>query len=216
MMTAAHDTTTLLWLGFRTTVILSVVSGAVALVLGTIAAGMRVSPVPLLRGIGAVYVALIRNTPSTLLFFFTAFILPELGVHFSYFAFAWIALSIYYGSFFCEVVRSGINSVAAGQAEAARALGLSFTMTLANVILPQAVRTVIPPLINTFIAVVRTSAIAGAFGVAELFAITNQLTNEESQSVLLILFIVALLYLAITIPISLLAGAIERKMTFAR
>jgi glutamate transport system permease protein len=216
MMTAAHDTTTLLWLGFRTTVILSVVSGAVALVLGTIAAGMRVSPVPLLRGIGAVYVALIRNTPSTLLFFFTAFILPELGVHFSYFAFAWIALSIYYGSFFCEVVRSGISSVAAGQAEAARALGLNFTMTLANVILPQAVRTVIPPLINTFIAVVRTSAIAGAFGVAELFAITSRLTNEESQSVLLILFIVALLYLSITIPISLLAEAIERKTAFAR
>lgn len=215
-MTAVLDNIGLLWTGFWTTILLSVLSGAVALVLGTIVAGMRVSPVPLLRALGAVYVAVVRNTPSTLLFFFAAFILPELGVQFSYFVFAWIALSIYYGSFFCEVVRSGINSVSVGQAEAARALGFNFTMTLGNVILPQALRTVVPPLINTFIAVVRTSAIAGAFGVAELFAMMNRLANKESHAVLLILAAVAVLYLLITIPASLLAEFLERKAAFSR
>jgi glutamate transport system permease protein len=215
-MSAVLDNAHLLWLGFQNSVLLAALSGAVALIIGIILAGMRVSPLPLLRGIGAVYVALVRNTPSTVLLFFAAFVLPELGFQFSYFVFAWIALSIYYGAFFCEVVRSGINSVAVGQAEAARALGLNFSMTLNNVILPQAVRTVVPPLINTFIAVVRTSAVAGAFGVAEMFSIMNRLANKESQSVLLILFVTALLYLVITIPTSLLAERIERRVAFSR
>jgi glutamate transport system permease protein len=203
-------------LGVRTTLALAFLSGFLALVLGVVLATLRVSPVPVFRAAGATYVEVFRNTPSTILFFFAAFVLPQLGVHFSYFTFAVIALTFYYAAFFCEAVRSGINSVALGQAEAARAIGLTFGGSMRVVVLPQALRSTIPLLINVFIALVKSTAVASAFGVNELLAGMQNLVTAEGQAVFAILIATGLFYLAITIPAGLLATHLERKLAFAR
>lgn len=144
------------------------------------------------------------------------FVLPQLGVRFSYFTFAIIALSVYYTAFFAEALRSGFNSVAVGQSEAARAIGLTFLGTLRLIVLPQALRTVIPPLINVVIALIKSTAIASAFGVPELLTQMEHLANAESNAVLTILAATACLYLVVTIPAGLLAARIEKKVSFSR
>jgi glutamate transport system permease protein len=200
---------------FVRTLSLTVLSGVLALLLGTVLAAMRVAPGRALRAAGTGYVEVVRNTPLTIVFFFAVFVLPQLDVRLSFFTFAVLALSVYHAAFFCEAVRSGIGSVGVGQAEAARAVGLTFTQTLRHVVLPQAFRTVVPPLINVFIALTKNTSIAGAFAVPELLAVVPRLSNETGRPVPVLLG-VALCYLVITIPSGLLAGALERRVAVAR
>ena len=202
--------------GFVTTLELSALSSVLALVLGTLLAAMRVSPVPTLRAAGATYVELGRNTPLTVVFFFVVFVLPQLDILLPYFTFAVIALTVYHAAFFCEAVRSGINAVGVGQAEAARSIGLTFGQSLRLVVLPQAFRTVIPPLINVVIALTKNTSIAAAFGVVELTAVTTRLANANSDAVLAIFLGGAACYLALTLPSGWLAGRLERRMAVAR
>ena len=132
---------------FVGTIELFLVAAVGSLVVGTLLAAMRVSPVPILRTFGAGYVNIVRNTPLTLVFFFFAFAYPRLEiVDISFFARACVALIVYTSAFVCEVVRSGVNTVPVGQAEASRALGFTFGQTLGAVVLPQALRAVVPPL----------------------------------------------------------------------
>jgi glutamate transport system permease protein len=202
--------------GFVTTLELSVLSSVLALVLGTLLAAMRVSPVPTLRAAGTSYVEVVRNTPLTVVFFFAVFVLPQLDIRLSFFAFAVIAVTVYHAAFFCEAVRSGINSVGVGQAEAARSIGLTFTQSLRLVVLPQAFRTVVPPLINVVIALTKNTSIAAAFGVVELTAVTTRLTAANSNAVLAIFAGSAVCYLALTLTSGFLAGRLERRVAVAR
>jgi glutamate transport system permease protein len=202
--------------GFVTTLELSVLSSVLALVGGTLLAAMRVSPVPTLRAAGATYVELVRNTPLTVVFFFVVFVLPQLDILLPYFAFAVIALTVYHAAFFCEAVRSGINAVGVGQAEAARSIGLTFGQSLRLVVLPQAFRTVIPPLINVVIALIKNSSIAAAFGVVELTATGTRLANANGDAVIAVLAGVAVCYLVLTLPSGWLAGRLERRVAVAR
>jgi glutamate transport system permease protein len=215
-VSAILDNLDLYWQGFRTTLALAVLSTALALVLGTLLAAMRVSPVPTLRAAGTAYVQIVRNTPLTIVFFFVVFVLPELDIGLSFFVFAVTALIVYHAAFFCEAVRSGINAVAVGQAEAARSIGLGFTQSLRLVILPQAFRTVIPPLINVVIALIKNSSIAAAFGVIELTAVGGRLANANAGAVIPLLLGVAICYLVLTLPSGWLAGVAERKVAIAR
>jgi glutamate transport system permease protein len=202
--------------GFVTTLELSALSSVLALVLGTLLAAMRVSPVPTLRAAGATYVELVRNTPLTVVFFFVVFVLPQLEILLPYFTFAVIALTVYHAAFFCEAVRSGINAVGVGQAEAARSIGLTFGQSLRLVVLPQAFRTVIPPLINVVIALIKNSSIAAAFGVIELTATGTRLANANGDAVIAVLAGVAVCYLILTLPSGWLAGRVERRLAVAR
>jgi glutamate transport system permease protein len=202
--------------GFVTTLELSVLASALALVLGTVLAAMRVSPVPTLRAAGAAYVELVRNTPLTLVFFFVVFVLPQVDIVLPFFVFAVLALTIYHAAFFCEAVRSGVNAVGVGQAEAARSIGLTFGQSLRLVVLPQALRTVIPPLINVVIALIKNSSIAAAFAVAELTAIGTRLANANGDAVIPILVGVAVCYLVLTLPSGWLAGRLERRVAVVR
>ena len=201
--------------GFLRTLSLTLVSGVLAVLLGTVLAAMRVAPTAALRGVGAAYVELVRNTPLTIVFFFAVFVLPQLDVRLSFFTFAVLALTVYHAAFFCEAVRSGINSVGVGQAEAARSIGLTFAQTLRHIVLPQAFRTVVPPLINVFIALTKNTSIASAFGVVELVGVGGRLANETGQA-LLVLCATAACYLVLTIPSGLLAGAVETRVAVAR
>jgi glutamate transport system permease protein len=188
-----------------------------ALVLGTFLAAFRVSPIPPVRWVGTSYVNVFRNCPLTVVLFFCAFGLPEVGTNQSYYRFAVLGLILYTAAFVCEAVRSGINAVSAGQAEAARSIGLTFTQSLRHVVLPQAFRSVVPPLGSVIIAMIKNSAIVGAFGVAgELFSVSETLTGARGYSALPVLTGVVLGYLLLTIPAGLGLQVLERKVAIAR
>ncbi|MFD0340782.1 amino acid ABC transporter permease [Streptomyces sp. NPDC127117] len=202
--------------GFIGTVSITAVSSVIALVLGVLVAGLRVSPVPPLRIFGTAWVTLLRNTPLTLLFLISFFVVPEIffpGM--SPFLLGSLALGFYTSSFVCEAVRSGINTVPLGQAEAARSIGMTFSQTLRIVVLPQATRTVIPPLSSIFIALTKNSAIAGAFSVTELFG-WQKLMSDRGYAIAPVFIWVALGYLVVTFAISGLFWLVERRMEVAR
>ncbi|GAA2099301.1 amino acid ABC transporter permease [Kitasatospora saccharophila] len=201
--------------GFLGTLELSALSALFALLLGIVLAAFRVSPVPVLRAFGTGWVMLFRNTPLTLMFFAVTFVLPRLDVHISSFTAAVAALSIYTGSFVCEVLRAGINTVPLGQAEAARSLGMGFGQTLSLVVLPQAARAVLAPMGSVFIALPRNSAVAGAFNVFELFSVQKTLT-EKGYAIFAIFFWVALAYLVISFSVGAVFSALERRTAVAR
>ena len=201
--------------GFLTTLQLLLLSGVLSLALGTLLAAMRVSPVPALRRTGAGYVNLLRNTPLTLVFFLVVFGFPALGIDISFFARAVVSLTAYTAAFICEAVRAGINTVHVGQAEAARALGMRFTQTLRHVVLPQAVRSVLPPLASVVIALAKNTTVAAGFSVLEAGAIRAYL-SERGESVVLGLLWVAAGFLLVVVPLSLLQRRLESRWAVAR
>ncbi len=201
---------------FAGTVQLFLVSAVGSLVFGVLLAAMRVSPVPILRTFGAGYVQIVRNTPLTLVFFFFAFAYPRLEiVDLSFFARACTALIVYTAAFVCEVVRSGVNTVPVGQAEASRALGFTFSQTLGSVVLPQALRAVVPPLTNVQIALLKNTTIAAGFSVFEAGGIYQNL-SERGYNVLVGLLWVALGFLILVVPLTLLQRNLERRWSVAR
>jgi glutamate transport system permease protein len=188
-----------------------------ALVLGTLIAACRVSPVTPLRAFGTLYVNLVRNCPLTVVLYFIAFGLPEIGFNASYYWFGVGGLIVYTAAFVCEALRAGINAVPAGQAEAARALGLTFRQNMSEVILPQAFRSSIPPLGSVLIAMFKNSAVLGAFGVAgELFSEGVQLTSAQGYAATPVFLAIGAAYLCITIPAGLLLQFLERRAVILR
>ncbi|MGY1712136.1 amino acid ABC transporter permease [Geodermatophilus sp. SYSU D00758] len=212
-----RDNADLLWSAFLTTLSLAVVSGLCALVLGTVLAGMRVSPVPPLRALATFYVEVFRNTPLTVVFFFLFFGIVQIDLQFpSRFITAVAALSLYTASFVAEALRSGINAVPPGQAEAARALGLDFGQTLRTVVLPQAFRTVVPPLGNVWIALAKNTSIAAGFAVTDLTAALQRLSNANADRLLLVFAAIVAGYLVITLSSALAIRVIEKRVAIVR
>ena len=203
--------------GFRVTLYLTVVAGVLSLLLGTFLAACRVSPLKSLRTVATVIVEVGRNTPLTLVFVFFVFILPALGVILPLGTIpAIIALTVYTSAFVCEAVRSGINSVGIGQAEAARAIGLGSMRTLWLIVLPQALRSVVPPLISVLIALAKNTSVASGFAVVELTATGRGLARDYPADVIWMLAGVAAFYLLITVPAGAMAGWVERRVVFSR
>ena len=201
---------------FLTTLGLSLLAGLLALVLGTLLAAMRVSPIPPLRGLATFYVETFRNTPLTVVFFFLIFGLPQIDFVIGFFPGAVLSVGLYTAAFVCEAVRSGINAVSAGQAEAARALGLTFGQSLREVVLPQAFRTVVPPLGNVLIAMVKNTSIAAGFSVSELSSLLPRLVNADAGDLTLVLVGVVVGYMVITLPSALAVNSIERRVAILR
>ena len=211
------DNLDLYWSGFLTSLEFIVYSLVGSMLLGTLIAAFRVSPIPALRGFGSTYVTMIRNCPLTIVLFFMAFGLPELGINYSYFTFGIVGLVIYTSAFVCEALRSGINAVPAGQAEAARAIGLTFSQTMREVVLPQAFRSAVPPLGSVQIAMFKNSAVAGAFGIGgDLYSVGRTLTSARGFEYIPVLTGVAIGYLVITLSAGAALAVIERKVAIAR
>ena len=216
-MGVVFDHFDLYWSGFLTSLVICLLALIGSLVLGTIIAAFRVSPVPTLRWVGTAYVNIVRNTPLTVVLFFFAFGLPELGINSSYYRFGLAALITYTSAFVCEAIRAGINSIPQGQAEAARSIGLTFGQSLTLVVLPQALRTVVPPLGSVLIAMFKNSAVLGAFGVGgDLWSTGLNLSSAQGYASLPVFIGVAIGYLCITIPAGLALQVIERKVAIAR
>lgn len=188
-----------------------------SLLLGTLIAAFRVSPVPSLQAFGTAWVTIWRNSPLSVVLFFMAFGLPAIGINASFYIFGVAGLIIYTSAFVCEALRSGINSVQAGQAEAARAIGLTFTQSLRQIILPQAFRTSVPPVGSVIIAMFKNSAVVGAFGVGQdLFSIQKDLVSAQGFRYIPVLTGVAIGYLIITLTASVVLEVLERKVAIAR
>lgn len=201
---------------FGQTILLFVISAVGSLILGTVLAALRVSPVPALRTFGALYVNILRNTPLTLVLFFFAFAYPRLKIaDLSFFTTAAIGLTLYTAAFVCEVVRSGVNTVPVGQAEASRALGLTFGQTLGGVVLPQAMRSVVPPLSSVQIALLKNTTIASGFSVFQAGGLIYVL-SEQGYATFPILFWVALGFLILVVPLTLLQRRLENRWGVSR
>jgi glutamate transport system permease protein len=201
---------------FGQTLQLFAVSAVLSLVLGTILAALRVSPVPVFRGIGTLYVTVLRNTPLTLVFVFFVFAYPLLEIlKISEYTAALVALTLYTAAFVCEVVRSGINTVPVGQAEASRALGLTFTQMLGTVVLPQALRSVVPPMTSTMIALLKNTTVASGFAVFQAGNIREALA-DQGDDVLFGLIWVAIGFVILVLPLTYVQQVFEKRWSVAR
>jgi glutamate transport system permease protein len=209
---------------FWMTVKLTALSALGSLVLGTLLAGMRVSPVPLMRGFGTAYVNIVRNIPLTVIIVFTSLGLADIfgmtmGASDDFavqgFRLAVLGLVGYHAAFVCEALRSGINTVPAGQAEAARAIGLSFSQVLRLIILPQAFRSVIGPLANVLIALTKNTTVAAAIGVAEAAALMKEMIENEAQTIA-IGAVFAFGFVVLTLPTGLLLGWLSKRLAVKR
>ena len=212
---------------FWVTIKLTVYSAVGALVLGTVLAAMRLAPVPMLNWIGAAYVNIVRNTPLTLIILFCSFGLSQtLGVTLadpksvtsiddSNFRLAVLGLTAYTAAFVCETVRSGVNTVPLGQAEAARSLGFTFGQNLRMILLPQAFRAVIIPLGSVLIALTKNTTIASAIGGAEAALKMKELI-ENTAALLAIGAIFAAGFVILTLPLGLLFGWLGKRWAVAR
>lgn len=196
--------------GFLNTVALTLLSFAGALVVGLVVAVLRIVPVPLLRGVGAVYVEVWRNIPLLAWLVLFVFGLPEVGVKMPLFWTACVAIALYEAAFVAEALRSGVNSVAAGQGEAARALGLTFRQSMRYVILPQAGRRVVQPLANIAIALTMATSLAGVVGVVDMTRAAQRINLELAQP-LLVFTGVGLCYLVMAALLGFGAGVLERR-----
>ncbi|MCD9145602.1 MULTISPECIES: amino acid ABC transporter permease [Streptomyces] len=203
--------------GFLGTVELTALSALLALVLGTLIAAFRVSPVPALRVFGTAWVTLLRNTPLVLLFLVVTLGLPALGLKgWDSFWLAVMALGCYTSAFVCEAIRSGINTVPVGQAEAARSIGMTFSQTLGQIVLPQAARTAIPPIGSLMIALAKNTAIASGFNVTELGSVQKTLNADAGYNIYVIFAWIAVCYIIITFAISGLFRLLENRLAVAR
>jgi glutamate transport system permease protein len=201
--------------GLGITLELSLLGFVGAAVLGVVLTVMRVGPVAPLRVFGTLYVEVFRNIPLLVFLYLFAFGLPDAGLSFSLFNSEVVCLAMYFGAFACEAMRGGINAVPVGQAEAARALGMTFSQSLRMVILPQAFRTMVQPLANVFIGIVLGSSLGAAIGVSDLTG-RVQIFNEQYDQPIPVIIMVALGYVLVTLTIALLAGRIQKRMVVRR
>lgn len=217
----------ILW-AFVMTIGLTVLSALGALLIGTLVAIARVSPVPFLQRLGTLYVNIVRNTPLTLIVAFCALgFLNTMGLNpfagwrdakiwMPNFFWGVIALSVYHASFVAEALRSGVNTVPPGQAEAARAIGLDFRQSLSEVVLPQAFRGAIAPLGNTLIALTKNTTVVATIGVAEASYVMKDMIEQHADLIFLIFGIMAIFFIILTLPVGLLFTRWSQKLAVQR
>lgn len=210
-------------LAFWTNIRLAFLATLGSFVLGVVLALFRISPVPSLRAIGAAYVNVVRNTPLTIIMLLGVLaVWGQLKITFSsdftlnFFVYAVIALSLYHAAFMCEAIRSGVNTVPLGQAEAARAIGLGFLPAARHVILPQALRGAITPLGNTVIALTKNTTVAAAASVAEASGLMKRMIEFSPDVMVAIFLTFAIGFCLIVIPIGLLTTWASDKWAVAR
>ncbi|MGX5358693.1 amino acid ABC transporter permease [Kocuria sp. KH4] len=192
-------------------------------VLGGLIALMRISPIASLRLLGTGYVNLFRNTPLTIILVFLVLgVWSQLGINLSgdfdqnFFTWAVIGLSLYHAAFVCEAIRSGVNTVPAGQAEAARAIGLSFLPAARLIIFPQALRGAVTPLGNTLIALTKNTTVAAAASVTEISSLMKTMIEFRPDVIVAIFLVVALGFVLIVVPVGLLTTWASRKLAVKR
>ena len=208
---------------FWVTILLSVFGTIGSLLLGTIVAVLRLSPVRIFQWMGTWYVNTFRNTPLTLLLVASVLgITYILGINLdpssikgNAFRWAVVMLSVYHGAFICEALRSGVNTVPAGQAEAARSIGLTFGQSMRYVLLPQAYRGAVAPIGSTIIALIKNTTVAVVIGVAEAANLMSVVIENEGSSIGVFL-VFAIGFVIITLPLGLFFTNLSRRLAVKR
>ena len=213
---------------FTYTLLLFLISGVLSLVLGTALAALRVGPVSVLRLAASAYVTVVRNTPLLIVLIFFRIAAPKVGLNFNFvdlqfgdirlnnlFTACVVGLTVYTAAFVCEAIRSGINAVQLGQAEAARAIGLPFAGVMREVVLPQAFRASVPPLASVQIALLKNTTVAGALGVFEAFARMRSLNNDYATQRIEIFLVFAFVFVVLVEVLSFIANRLERRWRIA-
>ena len=212
---------------FWMTIYLAFFSAIGALVIGTVLAVMRVSPVGVLRWAGTTYVNIVRNTPLTLILVFCSlgilYILQvsladeqsATSIRDNNIRWAIVGLAVYHAAFVCEALRSGVNTVPLGQAEAARSIGLTFGQSLTQVIMPQAFRGSIAPLGSVLIALIKNTTVASIIGVAEASGLMKEIMENETAS-LGVFLIFAVGFVILTLPTGLLFTWMSQRLAVKR
>jgi putative glutamine transport system permease protein len=202
----------LLLSGLVTTLELALISGGIALVSGVVVALLRVAPFAPLRWLGTDFVEFMRNVPLLAHMFFWVFGLGFLGITLPEFVGAFCGLGFYTAAFVAEAVRAGVLSIARGQVEAARSLGLSYGQMMQLIVLPQAFAIVVPPLGNLFIAMTKNTSVAAAVTVPELL-FQAQVVEARTFATYAVFLTTGAMYLSLTLPLGGLVNLLERRMT---
>lgn len=201
--------------GLWMTVRLTAVAFAGSLVLGTVVAAFRVSPVAPLRALGRFYVELFVNIPLISLLVVVTFGLPDVGVTFDLFTCAAISMVLLGAAFTCEAIRTGVNAVPVGQVEAGRAVGLDFFGVLRHVLFPQAFRSVVQPIVNVFIGILLSSSLAGVIGVKDLTLQVSEINNKAALGLTTYL-LAAFAYIVIALLAGGLGSRLEQRLKVLR
>lgn len=208
---------------FGMTILLTITGAIGSLIIGTFVGILRLSPVAVFQRAGAFYVNTVRNTPLTLIIIAANIVMAvNLGFNFSddlarnNVIWAVIALSVYHAAFVCESIRSGVNTVPVGQAEAARSIGLTFSQSLREVVLPQGFRGAITPLGNTLIALTKNTTVATAIGVSEIAGLMSEMIEFRSDLLLPIFLVVAIGFIILTLPVGILTTYLSNRLVVKR
>ena len=173
---------------------------------------LRSSNSKLLQWLVGIYVAFVRGTPFVVQIFIIFFILPEWGIQLDAFAAALLAMAIMGSAFICEIVAGGINSISRGQWEAATSSGLNLIQQLRLVIIPQAMKVILPPLVGQYVLLIKDTSVVSVIGVMELTRV-GWVTVVRIPEGLMVFSLVGILYFSISYPLILLYNYLERKMT---
>ncbi|MBC9786164.1 amino acid ABC transporter permease [Heliobacterium chlorum] len=197
--------------GLGITLEVSLYALLLSLAIGVVIAIFRVTSSKVLNGFGAAYVEFFQNTPLIIQVFFFYYGSPAMGLNISGLACGTLGLAVYTGAYMGEVFRAGIQAVPKGQMEAARSSGMNYLQAMGYVILPQAVKIILPPLTNQMVNMVKNSAILSTIAVTDLMYQTY-LISSDTFIVFEVFIFAALLYLTITVPLSTFANLLERRL----
>ena len=199
--------------GLKNTLILTIISVSMGTLLGAFVALMRMSKSKILRFLSSFYIEVIRGTPILLQLYIFYFVLPQLLPFLKLSSFMWVAIAMCINSsaYVSEVIRSGIQAVDKGQTEAARSLGLSEKQTMTKIILPQAIRNILPALGNEFIMILKETSLASTFYLGDLMT-SYHLVKGATFLGFEALLIVGAVYFCLTFPLSKIVGFFEKKM----
>ena len=199
--------------GIKNTLILTAISVAMGTVLGTVIAMAKMSKLKILRFIVTLYVEVLRGTPILLQLYIFYFVIPQILTFFDLTPFMWVAVALCVNSsaYVSEIIRSGIQAVDKGQTEAARGLGMSASQTMMRIVLPQAIRNILPALGNEFIMMLKETSLASTFFLGDLMT-SSLIVRGATYLTLEPMIIVALIYLLMTYPLSKIVGHFEKKL----
>ncbi|WP_312755890.1 amino acid ABC transporter permease [Rummeliibacillus suwonensis] len=197
--------------GFFVTLKVAIVSIIASFVIAAFVGIIRYTKIPILSQIFAVIVEIIRNLPLLLIIFFTFFALPEIGIEMSIEMAAIVALTIFESSMISEIIRSGLNSIEKGQIEAGRSSGLTYTQTLWHIVLPQALRRMVPPIVSQFISLLKDTSLAVVIALPELMHNAQVINAQNVNFIIPIFILAAFMYWAVNYTLSIVARKLELK-----
>ncbi|MGE8036943.1 amino acid ABC transporter permease [Lysinibacillus sp. NPDC093692] len=195
--------------GFWITLKVAGISIVLSFLLGAVLGIVRYAKIPVLAQISAFFVEIIRNLPLLLIIFFVYFALPEVGMKLSITWSAILALTIFESAMLAEIIRSGLNSVHKGQMEAGRSSGLSYTQTLWHIILPQGVRSMVPPIVSQFISLLKDTSLAVVIALPEMMHNAQVINAQNINYIIPIFLLVAVIYFIANFALSLVARRLE-------